>query len=58
MASQMAYGQGYFRSPNLLSVMWKLWYARNQIIFNQANPFPPEIANAERDFVVDFNEEE
>ncbi|KEH40735.1 hypothetical protein MTR_1g033950 [Medicago truncatula] len=38
------------------SIMWKLLYARNQIIFNQANPFPPEIANAARDFVVDFNE--
>jgi len=29
---------------------------KNQIIFNQANPFPPEIANATRDFVVEFNE--
>ena len=37
------------------TTMWKMWSYRNQVVFNQISPYPPAVANAALDFIVEFN---
>jgi len=37
------------------SILWKLWFFRNQVVFKQLSPSPPDIAIAALNFVDEFN---
>ena len=37
------------------TTMWKMWFYRNQVVFNQISPYPHIVANAALDFIVEFN---
>jgi len=38
------------------TILWKMWFYRNQTVFKLVNTFPPDVATAAIDFVVDFNQ--
>jgi hypothetical protein len=38
------------------TILWKMWFYRNQMVFRMVNTFPPAVATAALDFVVDFNQ--
>jgi len=40
---------------SLSSILWKLWHYRNQVVFHQNTPYPPDVANAALEFIIDFN---